>query len=180
MFIVFFMLCRILIAYFSTCWRRLSDANATKSRQKLISFSTSIFFHVLHCRSIFRFISSMILIDIDIWFDDWLNFDLIMQCINFFCNFVNMKIKCIMLHELRVFHVIVFDESVKSNWAWWTTSRNWSIASCCVDFVESLHKKWCKLKFFKIMCFFWSFNCFLIVSMTSNVDIDTYELNKTL
>ncbi len=80
------MLCRILIAYFSTCWRRLSDTNATRSRQKLISFSISIFFHALRCRSIFRFISSMILIDIDIWSDDWLSFDLIMQCTSLFCT----------------------------------------------------------------------------------------------
>jgi hypothetical protein len=180
MFIALFMFCRILIAYFSTCWRRLSDANATRFRQKLRSFSTLILFHALRCRSIFRFISSMILIDIDIWSDDWLNFDLIMQCINLSCSFSNMKIKSMMLHELRVFHVIVLDESVRRSWVWWTTSRSWSIASCCVDLVESLHKKWCKLKSFRMMCFFSSFNCLWIVSMTSNVDIDAYELEKTL
>jgi hypothetical protein len=174
------MLCRILITYFFTCWRWLNDINAMRSRQKLINFTTSIFFHALRWRSIFRFISSMILIDIDIWFDDWLNFDLIMQCINFFCNLSNIKIKFMMLHELRVFHVIVLDESVRRNWVWWTTFKSWFVALCCVDLAKSLHKEWCKLKFFKMMCFFSSFNCFLIVSMTNNVDINANELNETL
>jgi hypothetical protein len=174
------MFCRILIAYFSTCWRRLSDVDATRSRQKLINFSTSIFFHVLRCFSIFKFISSMILMNIEIWFDDWFSFDLIMQCMSFFCNSSNMKIKFMMLHELRVFYVIVFDESVRRSWVWWTTSKSWFVASCCVNLAKSLHKKWCKLKSFKMMCFFSSFNRRLIVSITNNVVVDAYELSETL
>jgi hypothetical protein len=180
MFIARSILCRILIAYSSICWRQLSDTSATRSRQLLISFSTSIFFHVLRYLSIFRFISSMILIDIEIWSDDWLNFDLIMQCTSFFCSSLNIKIKFMMLHELRVFHVIVFDESVKRSWIWWTTFRSWFVASSYVNLAESLHKKWCKLKLFKTMCFFSSFNRRFIVSIASNTVIDVYELNEIL
>jgi hypothetical protein len=180
MFITFFMLYQILIAYFSTCWRLLNDTNTTRSRQKLISFSTLIFFHALRCRSIFRFIFSMILIDIEMWFDDWFNFDRIMQCWSLFCSSSNMKIKFVMLHKLRVFHVIVFNESVKRNWIWWMTLKSWFVASCCVNFAKSLYKKWCKLKSFKIIWFFSSFNCSLIVSITNNVVIDAYKLNETL
>jgi hypothetical protein len=167
---------RVFVDMLTTIKRHRRDEISSKVNK----FSTSIFFHALRWRSIFRFISSMILIDIDIWLNDWLNFDLIMQCINFFYNFSNIKIKFMMLHKLRVFHMIVFDESVKRNWIWWTTFKNWFLASCCVDFAKSLHKEWCKLKSFKMMCFFSSFNCLLIVSMTDNVDIDAYELNETL
>jgi hypothetical protein len=180
MFIARSILCRILIAYFSICWRQLSDTNATRSRQLLISFSTSIFFHVLRYLSIFRFISSMILVDIEMWFDDWLSFDLIMQYTSFFCSSSNIKIKFMMLHELRVSHMIVLDESVKQSWIWWTTSKSWFVASCCVDLAKSLYKKWCKLKSFKTMYFFSSFNRCFIVSIASNVVIDAYKLSETL
>jgi hypothetical protein len=109
-FIAFFMLCLIRITYFSICSRQIRNDYTTKSRQLLFNFFRSIFFHVLLWRFFFNFIINMTFVNMEIWFDDWFNFDRVMQCINSFRNSSNIKIKSIILHVYLIFHVTEFSE----------------------------------------------------------------------
>jgi hypothetical protein len=95
-------------------------------------------------------------------------FDLVMQCINSFCNFFVMNIKSIVFWKWRVFQMTMFEKRMNLNCVCWTTFRSWFVASCWIDFIASLYKKWCELKFFNKMCFSLSFKQSLTIFMTIN------------
>jgi hypothetical protein len=127
-----------------------------------------MFFHVLRRRDSFLFTIIINFVKIEIWFEFWFILNLVMQCINFFCNFFVMKIKSIVFLKWRVFQMTIFEKRMNRNCVCWTTFRNWFVASCWIYFIVSLHKKWCRLKFFNEMCFSLSLKQSLTIFMIVN------------
>jgi hypothetical protein len=144
---------------------QLNDDNATNSRQLFKNLSIIVFFHARRRRDSFLFTIIINFVKIEIWFDFWFIFDLVMQCINSFYNFFVMKIKLIVFLKWRVSQMTMFEKRINLNCVCWTTFRSWFVASCWINLVASLHKKWCKLKFFNKMCFSSSLKQFLTVFM---------------
>ena len=77
-------------------------------------------------------------------------------------------------------HVIIFCDNVKFNFIFFVNFINCVIAVCCVGHAESHHIKWCKLKFFRNMCFAFVFNCFSINDSVNGLFIETYNSNDEL
>ncbi len=128
-----------------------------------------MFFHARRRRDSFFFTIIINFVNIEIWSELWFIFDLVMQCINSSCNFFVMNIKSIVFRKWRVFEMTMFEKRMNLNCVYWTTFKNRFVASCWIDFVASLYKKWCRLKFFNKMCFSSSFKQSLTVFMTISV-----------
>ncbi len=95
--------------------------NNTVKRRRCDEFSSIIrkhvFAHVFSCLTTSWFVFFAIninFLNIKIWFKLWFIFDLVMQCINSFCNFFVMNIKSIVLWKWRVFQMIMSEKK----WIW--------------------------------------------------------------
>ena len=114
-------------------------------------FSTFIDFYSL--RSIIDVVRnfSSNFVNIEIWSNDWLIFDFVLQCFILLINTFNMNIKSMMLWEFLAFQVIVFCERINFMSASFIISINWFVMTCCVNFNDSFQSEWCKLKSFNKM-----------------------------
>jgi hypothetical protein len=144
---------------------QLNDDDATNFRQLFKNLSMFVLFHVRRRRDSFLFTIIINFVKIEIWFELWFIFDLVMQYINSFCNFFVMKIKSIVFLKWRVFQMTMFEQRMNLNYVCWATFKNWFVASCWIDLVASFHREWCRLKSFNKMCFSSSLKQFLTIFM---------------
>jgi hypothetical protein len=145
----------------------LKDAKTTNARRHDVSLSLSIFFQALLSLTDVCSIFSVKIVNIDMWFDDWFRSRLLSQCVMLACNRSIMKIRSMMLREFFVFHVTIFWDKHKFICLLTSKSINWLISVCWVERIESLHKKWWRLKFSKRTCSSSITNRFCVVSMMS-------------
>jgi hypothetical protein len=100
-----------------TCWS-ISTTNREWIEEDAWSFFCLILFqfidfHALLERIMFVSLFRIRLIKIEMWFDDWLRFNLMLQCITRFARNSIMKIRSIVLCTLRALHVTCFlDDNV--------------------------------------------------------------------
>jgi hypothetical protein len=74
----------------------------------------SISFHARReIREEFDFVSQRILVEMRQWFDDWSRSKRVMQCFSLFVKWLVMKIKSMMLIELRILHVMMFFDKIR-------------------------------------------------------------------
>jgi hypothetical protein len=103
-----------------------------------LTFFKSINFQTRRrARERFDSISHNIRVKMKIWFNDWLRFDLVMQCSNLSIKCDVINVKSMMLATLLFFHVINFLDSVNVKLCFSTMSKSSSAIACCVDRVES-------------------------------------------
>jgi hypothetical protein len=94
-------------------------------------FFRSIDFHVLReIRNEFDLISQSMQIEIDMWFDDWFKFDLVVQCFNLSIKWIVINVKSMMLAVLRFSHVINFLNNVSVKSCFSIMSRSLFVAAC--------------------------------------------------
>jgi hypothetical protein len=101
-----------------------SISRVDDERDKIVAFfSTSLIFfksidfHVFReIRDEFDLISQSMRIEIDMWFDDWLKSNLVVQCSNLSIKWIVINVKSMMLTAMRFSHVMNFlsNVSVKS------------------------------------------------------------------
>jgi hypothetical protein len=96
----------------------ISTTNRECIEKDACNFSRLIFcqfidFHALLEKNIFVLLFSVRLIRIEIWFDDWLRFDLILQCITRFARDSIMKIRLIVFCKLRVSQMIISIDRIR-------------------------------------------------------------------
>ena len=116
---------------------------------------------------------SSIFVNIEMWSNDWLIFDLALQCSILLIISLNMKIKSIVLCEFLTFQVIVSWENVNFMSASSITSIKLFVIACCVNFESSFHRKWCRLKSLNTMCFVsTSFIYFFIINIVLTLFVD--------
>jgi hypothetical protein len=154
------------------CSTLIKDDDTTNNNRFLRNLSTFMRFHVLLCLNDIESTSSVSVIRIDMWFDDWLSSKRVSQLITLFTSQLIMKTRSIVLLECLVSQMIVFIDSVNCIRVCRTTSMSWFAASCWVDLEIFFHIEWCRLKFFKRMCFSSSFSLSLIVSMTVRENLE--------
>ena len=120
-----------------------------------ISFSFFAFIDFQSLRNIIDVVTmfSRIFVNIEMWSNNWLIFDLSLQCFILLINSLNMKIKLIVFCKFLVFQVIVSCKSVSFMFASSIISINLFVKACCVNFESSLHKEWCRMKSFSTMYF---------------------------
>jgi hypothetical protein len=145
----------------------LKDAETTNARRHDVNLSLSIFFQILLSLTDVCSIFSVKIVDIDMWFDDWFRSRLFSQCVMLACNRSIMKIKSMMLREFFAFHVTILWNKHKFICLLMSKSINWLIVVCWVERIESLHKKWWRLKSFKRTCSSSITNRFCVVSIRS-------------
>jgi hypothetical protein len=145
----------------------LKDVETTNARRHDVNLSLSIFFQVLFSLTDVCSIFSVKIVNINMWFDDWFRSRLLSQCVMLACNRSVMKIKSMMLHEFLAFHVTIFWDKHKFICLLTSKSINWSIAVCWVERIESFHRKWWRLKFFKRTCSSSITSRFCVVSIMS-------------
>jgi hypothetical protein len=154
------------------CSTLIKNDDTTNNNKLLRNLSTFMRFHVLFCLNNIEWISSVSVIRIDMWFDDWLKSKRVSQLITLFTSQLIMKTKSIVLLECLVSQIIVFIDNVSCMHVCRTTFMSWFVASCWVDLKISSHIEWCKLKSFKRMCYFSSFSLLLIVFMTIKTTLE--------
>jgi hypothetical protein len=132
------------------------------------NFSTSTRFHVLFCLIDTKFISSVSVMKIDMWFDDWLKSERVSQLITLFTNQLIINTRSIVLLKCRVSQMIVFIDNVSCIRVCKTTSMSWFVASCWIDLKISFHIEWWRLKSFNEMCFFSFISLLFIVFKAIN------------
>jgi hypothetical protein len=150
----------------------LKNVETTNARRHDVNFSLSICFQVLFSLTNVCSIFSVKIVNIDMWFDDWFRSRLFSQCVMFACSRSIMKIRSMMLREFFAFHVTIFWDKHKFICLLTSKSINWSIAVCWIERIESLHKKWWRLKSFRRTCFSSITNRFCVVSMMSRSAFD--------
>ena len=124
---------------------------------------------------------SRIFVNIEIWSNDWLIFNLALQCSILLINSLNMKIKSIVFCEFLIFHVIVSWENFSFMSASSITLINLFVMTCCVNFDDSFHKKWCKLKSLSTMCFVSiSFMHLSIINIVLTLFVAEYDVDEKL
>jgi hypothetical protein len=105
-----------------------------------------------------------------------------MQCFNLFVKWVIMKMRFMILIELRIFHMIKFFDKIKIRLRFCIMSNKSFIATCCVERNKSFLKKRWKLNFFKNM--WWSLNVSTINRMIFNnvnkLFFEMYKINDEL
>jgi hypothetical protein len=105
-----------------------------------------------------------------------------MKCFNLFVKWVVMKMRFMMLIELRTFHVIEFFDKIKIRLRFYIMSNKSFIIMCCVEQIESLQKRWWTLKFFNNM--WWSSNVstmnHMIFDNVNELSFDVYEMSDEL
>jgi hypothetical protein len=144
-------------------------------------FSQFIDFHALLEKSMFVSLFSVRLIKIEIWFDDWLRFDLILQCITRFARDSIMKIRSIVLCRLRVSQMIVSIDKIKKRSRFSVRFSNWFAVACWVSRVDSFHREWCRLKSLsRIWCFSRSIRFRLIFDSIEKLSVDEYDREEKL
>jgi hypothetical protein len=118
-------------------------------------FFKSIDFHALReIRDDFDSISQNIRIEIDMWFDDWFKLNLVVQCFNLSIRWIVINVKSMMFAVMRFSYVINLLSNVSVKSCFFIMFKNSFVAACCVDFDESLQKKWWRLKFSSKMWWF--------------------------
>ena len=116
-------------------------------------FSTFIDFHSF--RNIIDVVTifSSNFVNIEIWSNDWLIFDFVLQCSILLISTFDMNIKSMMLWKFLAFQVIIFCERINFMLASFIISINWFVMTCCVNFDDSFQNEWWKLKSFSRMWF---------------------------
>jgi hypothetical protein len=110
-------------------------------------FFKSIDFHVLReIRDEFDSISQSMRVEIDMWFNDWLKLNLVVQCFNLSIKWIVINVKSMMFAIMQFFHVINFLNNVNVKSCFFIMFKNSFVIACCVDFDESFQKKWRRLK----------------------------------
>ena len=92
-------------------------------------------------------------VNIEIWSNDWLISDLVLQCLILLISTFDMNIKSMMLWEFLTSQIIVFYERINFMSAFFIISINWFVMTCCVSFDNSFQSEWCRLKSFNRMWF---------------------------
>jgi hypothetical protein len=104
-----------------------------------LTFFKSINFQTRRrARERFDSISHNIRVKMRMWFDDWLKFDLVMQCSNLSIKCDVINVRSMMLATLLFSHVIDFLNSVNVKSSFSTIFKSSSAVACYVDHVESL------------------------------------------
>jgi hypothetical protein len=170
--IAFWMLDWMKLAKTFICSMLIKRDDTTDSSKLLRSLSTFMRFHALLCLNDVELISSVSVIRIDMWFDDWSRSNRVSQLITLFTSQSIMKTRSIVLLECLVFQIIVSIDNVSCMRVYRTTSMSWFVASCWVDLKISFYIEWCKLKSSKRTCSSSSFSLLLIVSMTIKTTLE--------
>ena len=116
-------------------------------------FSTFIDFHNLRNTIEIVTILNNNFVNIEMWSNDWLIFDLVLQCFILLIRSFDINIKSMMLWKFLAFQVIVFYERINFMSALIIISINWFIMTCCVNLDDSLQSEWCRLKSFSKIWF---------------------------
>jgi hypothetical protein len=121
----------------------IEDCNVSAYFIVFLILFKSMSFHVLRAiREEFHFVSQKIFVEMKMWFDDWSKSKRVMQCFNLFDKWVVMNVRFMMLIELRTFHVIEFLDKVRVRLLFCIILSRSSVATCCVERIEALQKKW--------------------------------------
>ena len=116
-------------------------------------FSTFIDFHSFRNTIDVVTILNSNFVNIEIWSNDWLISDFVLQCFILLINTFDMNIKSMMLWKFLTSQIIVFCERINFMSASFIISINWFVMTCCVNFDDSFQNEWCKLKSFNKMWF---------------------------
>jgi hypothetical protein len=146
-------------------------------------FFKSIDFHALReIRDEFNSISQSMRIEIDMWFDDWLKSDLVVQCFNLSIKWIVINVKSMMLAAMRFSHVINFLNNVNVKSCSSTMFKRSFATTCCVDFDESLQKKWWRLKSSSRIWWFVSASTkdFLVFESVNELFRDEWKMSEKL
>ena len=116
-------------------------------------FSTFIDFHSFRNTIDVVTILSSNFVNIEIWSNDWLISDLVLQCSILLISSFDINIKSMMLWEFLAFQVIVSCERINFMSASSIISINWFVMTCCVSLDDSLQSEWWRLKSFSKIWF---------------------------
>ena len=116
-------------------------------------FSTFIDFHNFRNTIDVVTIFSSNFVNIEIWSNDWLISDLVLQCSILLISTFDMNTKSMMLWKFLASQIIVSCERVNFMSASFIISISWFVMTCCVNLDDSLQNEWCKLKSFSRMWF---------------------------
>jgi hypothetical protein len=128
--IILWMLDWMKLAKTFICSTLIRDDDATNSSRLLRNLSTFMRFHALLCLNDIESTSSVSVIKVDMWFNDWLKSKRVSQLITLFTNQLIMKTKSIVLFECFVFQIIVFIDNVSCLRVCKTTFMSWFAALC--------------------------------------------------
>jgi hypothetical protein len=104
-------------------------------------FSKSIDFHAFReVRKKFNSISQSIQIKIDMWFNDWFQSNLVVQCFNLSIKWNVMNMKSMMFVIMRFFHVINFLNNVHVKSCFFIMFKSSFAVAYCVAFDQSLQQ----------------------------------------
>ena len=94
------------------------------------NFSTFIDFYIL--RNVFDVVTifNKSFVNIEMWLNDWLIFDFVLQCSILLINLLNMNIKSIVFWEFLIFQMIILYESVNFMSALSIISINLFVITC--------------------------------------------------
>ena len=109
-------------------------------------FSTFIDFHSFRNTIDVVTILSNNFVNIEIWSNDWLISDLVLQCSILLISSFDINIKSMMLWEFLASQIIVSCERINFMSASFIISINWFVMTCCVNLDDSFQNEWWKLK----------------------------------
>ena len=92
-------------------------------------------------------------VNIEMWSNDELIFDFVLQCFILLISLFDMNIKSVMFWKFLAFQIIVFCERIHFMFVSFIISINWFVMTCCVNLDDLFQNEWCKLNSFNKMWF---------------------------
>ena len=118
--------------------------------------------------------------EMNMWFENWFNFDLISQWISLSRKYFDIDIKSLIDVVFFICHLIIICDKIKFKFVVSINFNSWFAAACCVKRDESHHNEWCKLKSFNNTCSALICSWRSIIDNVTKLSVKIYNTNDGL